>query len=218
MRRIHAAIAIALAALLGCSRGESLPKIGVSLLAKQDPFYQQLQSAMEAAAAPNGFSIQFASADKSTQKQLGQVEDFIAQKVAAIVLCPVDSDAAAAAVDVAKRAGVPVFTADIEAHSPDVVCHVASDNVAGGRAAAKALIAAMGEDGEVLIIDHPEVSSVQDRVRGFEDEVAKHPRVKIVGKPPGGGDRSRSDRAMQDALHSHPNLRGVFGINDNTAL
>lgn len=218
---LRAAVALSACAAFGCSRepaAAGAPLVGVSLMAKQDPFYQQLEAAMVRAAAAEKLAIRCVSAEKSSQKQLNQVEDFLTQRVAAIVLCPVDSEGAAAGVDKARRANVPVFTADVEARSPHVVCHVASDNVAGGRAAAEALAKAIGSEGEVLVIDHPEVSSVQDRVRGFEEGIARHPKIRIVGKPPGGGDRNRSDRAMQDALHAFPSLRGVFGINDNTVL
>jgi len=206
-------------AAIGCSRDAGRAReVGVSLLAKQDPFYQQMESAMREAAKAEGLELRVVSAEKSVQKQLAQVEDFVTRGVAAIVLCPVDSKAAGSCIETAKRAGVPVFTADIEADAQGVVCHVASDNLAGGRRAAEALLAAMGDEGEVLVIDHPEVSSVRDRVRGFEEEMSKHPKIRIVGRPPGGGDRGKSARAMQDALHQHPALRGVFAINDNTAL
>ncbi len=68
-----------------------------------------------------------------------------------------------------ERAGIPVFTADIAAHGGKVVSHVASDNVQGGRLAAEALAGFIGGKGKVIIIDHPTVASVQDRVKGFED-------------------------------------------------
>ncbi len=50
---------------------------------------------------------------------------------------------------------------------------MASDNEAGGRVAAQAVVRVLGGRGRVAIIDHPEVESVIQRVRGFEDELSK---------------------------------------------
>src|SRR6202035_2651452 len=108
-------------------------------------------------------------------KQQSQVEDFISQKVAAIVLTPYDSQAIGSAIVEANKAGIPVFTADIANASKDgkVVAHIASDNVQGGAQAGKLLCAAVGTGAvEIAIIDEPEVTSVQDRVKGFKAAVA----------------------------------------------
>ena len=52
-------------------------------------------------------------ASRDNSKQQSQVEDFISQKVAAIVLTPYDSQAIGSAIAEANKAGIPVFTADI---------------------------------------------------------------------------------------------------------
>ena len=35
--------------------------------------------------------------------------------------------------------------------------------------------------GKVIILDHPAVMSVQDRTKGFEEAISKHPDIEIVG-------------------------------------
>ncbi len=69
------------------------------------------------------------------------VSNFIVRKVDAIVLCPCDSKSVGSSIAEANKAGIPVFTADIAclAEGPKVVCHIASDNLGGGRQAAKAV-------------------------------------------------------------------------------
>src|SRR5207253_1598286 len=116
------------------------------------------------------------------------------------------------------RAGIPVFTADIAARSGPVVSHVASENENGGRLAAATMARLLGGRGDVLIIDHPTVASVQDRVRGFQEELKKHPGMRIVGRPSADGQRAKAMAIMEDMLQAHPNLKGVFGINDDSAL
>jgi ribose transport system substrate-binding protein len=111
-----------------------------------------------------------------------------------------------------------VFTADIAAKGADVVSHVASDNYQGGRLAGEAMAKLLGGKGKVIVIDHPSVSSVQDRVRGFEDAIKAAPGITIVAKPSSEGERTKAQAVMEDALTRTPDLAGVFGINDDSAL
>ncbi len=159
-------------------------------------------------------------ASRDNAKQQSQVEDFISQKVAAIVLTPYDSQAIGSAIVEANRAGIPVFTADIANTSRQgvVVAHIASDNVQGGAQAAKLMCKATGGSGEVAILDEPEVTSVQDRVKGFHAGLAACPGVKVVADIDGGGERAKASSAAEDVLQAHKNLKGIFGINDDSAL
>jgi ribose transport system substrate-binding protein len=45
-----------------------------------------------------------------------------------------------------------------------------------------------------------------------------HPGIRIVGKPSSDGQRARAMTVMEDMLQAHSGLRGVFGINDDSAL
>ncbi|HUL72106.1 MAG TPA: substrate-binding domain-containing protein, partial [Vicinamibacterales bacterium] len=96
--------------------------------------------------------------------------------------------------------------------------HVASDNVQGGGLAADALAGFMGGKGKVIIIDHPTVASVQERVKGFEDAMKKYPGISIIAKPSADGQRAKAAQVMEDMLQAHRDITGVFGINGPTAL
>jgi ribose transport system substrate-binding protein len=62
------------------------------------------------------------------------------------------------------------------------------------------------------------VESVIQRVSGFEEELAKTPDIKIVAKLSGQGKKDQAFRTAEDILQSHPDLDGIFGINDDSAL
>jgi ribose transport system substrate-binding protein len=194
--------------------------IGVSIQNREAQFYQDMEGGMKSEAAKYGYTVSVVDASRDNSKQQSQVEDFIAQKVAAIVLTPYDSQAIGSAIAEANKAGIPVFTADIANASSQgkVVAHIASDNVQGGGEAGKLMCAAV-KSGSVAIIDEPEVTSVQDRVKGFKAALASGcPGVKIVADIDGGGERAKASSAMDDVLQSHKDLKGVFGINDDSAL
>ncbi len=194
--------------------------IGVSLLTRTHPFYQDLEAGLQEAAAQHGYELVVQAGEFDVAKQKDQVENFIVRHVNAIIVCPCDSKSIGTSVTAAAAAGIPVFTADIAVLAPGapIVCHVASDNVAGGRLAAQAVREVLGGRGKVAIIDHPEVESVIQRVRGFEEEIATTPEIQVVAKLTGRGMKDMAFRTAEDILQGHPDLDAIFGINDDSAL
>jgi ribose transport system substrate-binding protein len=142
-------------------------RIGVTLLTKSHPFYQELEAAMRETANKHNVKLNVQSAEFDMKDQQAQIENFITQRMDALVVCPVDSDTIGGAIRRANEAKVPVFTADIAANDGEVVSHIASDNVAGGRLAGEYMAKLLNGKGKIIIIDHPKVMSVRDRTRGF---------------------------------------------------
>lgn len=216
---------------LGCSKsdtGQPADKtvapvkltIGVSLLTRTHPFYQELEAGLTEAAAARGYDLFITAGEFDVARQKDQLQDFIVKKVNAIIVSPSDSRSIGTAIKAANDAGVPVFTADIAclAEGVKIISHIASDNIAGGKLAAQAMAEALGGQGKVAIIDHPEVESVIQRVKGFEDEIANHPGIQIVAKLSGHGVKDQAFRTAEDILQSNPDLKAIFGINDDSAL
>jgi ribose transport system substrate-binding protein len=194
--------------------------IGVSLLTRTHPFYQDLEAGLQEAAAANGYTLLITAGEFDVAKQKDQLQDFIVRKVNAIIVSPCDSRSIGTSVKAANDAGIPVFTADIAclAEGVKIVTHVASDNIAGGKLAAQAVAQAINGAGKVAIIDHPEVESVIQRVKGFEDELKNHPDITLVAKLSGHGTKDQAFRTAEDLLQAHPDLAAIFGINDDSAL
>jgi ribose transport system substrate-binding protein len=89
--------------------------------------------------------------------------------------------------------------------------------------AARALLEALNGDGKVGIIGHPEVESAFIRAKGFEDEVQEQNEkngvtLDIVAKLAGSGVKDKSFKAAEDMLQAHQDLKGIFAVNDPTAL
>lgn len=202
----------------GTSGGKKQYTVGVTLLTKSHPFYQELEAAMKETAAKNGMELNIQSAEFKMDDQQAQIENFVTQQVDAIIVCPVDSKTIGGAIQRANDANIPVFTADISASEGRVVSHIASDNVAGGRVAGEYMAKLLNGKGKVIIIDHPKVMSVVDRTKGFEEAVSKFPGIEVVARPPGDGERTTSMNVMENMLQSHPDINAVFAINDSTAL
>ena len=195
--------------------------IGVSIQNREAQFYQDMEAGMRDEATKYGYKLIVVDTNRDNAKQQSQVEDFISKRVDAIVLTPFDSQAIGSAIAEANSASIPVFTADIASTSGQgkVVAHIASDNVQGGYQAGQLICRAVGTSGTVAVIDEPEVTSVQDRVKGFKQAVAQHcPSVTIVADVDSGGTRTKANSDAGDILQAHKDLKGIFGINDDSAL
>ena len=220
-------LTLALGALLvtsGCQRGNACGGnakkcIGVTLLTREHVFYKDLEAGLREAAEKQGFGLTVTSGDMDLSKQQSQIENFIVQGVDAIIVCPADSKGIGPAIERANQANIPVFTADIAAQgSGQVVSHIASDNLAGGRLAADFIAKALNGEGEVGVIGQQEVQSGLDREVGFKEEMKKYPGIKVVSTLNGGGLRDKALKAAEDMLQGNPNIKGIFGINDDSAL
>jgi len=199
--------------------------VGLSVLTLTNPFFKEIADSFRDRAAKHGYDTIAVSGEMDVARQQNQVKDFLVRKVAAIVLTPCDSKSIGPVIQEANRAGIPVFTADIACLDPEakVVTHVATDNLGGGVEAAVAMIEALGGKGKVAIVHHPEVESAMLRVQGFEDRIAKENAktgggIEIVARLPGYGARERSFKVAQDLLQAHPDLAGIFAVNDPSAL
>jgi ribose transport system substrate-binding protein len=198
--------------------GTGTKRIGVTLLTREDDFYRELEAGLQEAAKANNFQLLIQSGDKDLSRQQSQIDNFIVQKVDAIIVCPTDTRGIAPAIERANAVNIPVFTADIAAGGGKVVSHVASDNAAGGRLAAEYIVKAINGAGKVGIIGQPEVQSVVDRETGFKEGIAKHPNIQLAPVLNGGGVRDRALKAADDLIQGNPDLKAIFCINDETAL
>jgi ribose transport system substrate-binding protein len=192
--------------------------IGVTLLKRGDIFYLNLEEALKREAAKNNYELVITSADFDLGKQIAQIEDFISRKVDAIIVCPVDSKGVGQGISEANKANIPIFTADIAAQEGKVIAHIASDNVAGGRLAGEYLVKLLNGKGKLAVINEPAITSVLDRVQGFKEAISKFPDIKLIADVNGQGVRDRSLQVTMDVLQANPDLNGIFGINDESAL
>lgn len=200
--------------------------IGVSLLTLDNPFFKVIGDNITGEGAKRGYETLVVSGDKDVAKQGNQIKDFIVKKVSAIVLSPCDSKAIIPVIQEANAAGIPVFTVDIPCNEPGVkiVTQVATDNYGGGKEAAAAMIEALGEaGGKIAVLHFKQAESCLLRVKGFTEVIHAHntggkAKIQIVTELESGGAKDQGYKAAEDAVQAHPDLRGIFAINDPAAL
>jgi ribose transport system substrate-binding protein len=101
----------------------------------------------------------------------------------AIMMAPVNAQQMIAPIQAAIDAGVPVLCVDTTINSDIQLADVATDNVEGGRLAARGLAEAIGGQGKVFVVNViPGISTTDMREQGFREEIANYPDIEYVGQ------------------------------------
>ncbi|MFE7117638.1 substrate-binding domain-containing protein [Streptomyces sp. NPDC057654] len=215
-----AVAAVALAAVFlrpGSSGSET--KVGLSLSTLNNPFFVQLKAGAQAEAERSGVELTVTDAQNDASQQANQVQNFTSQGVKAMIVNPVDSDAAGPSVTAAGQADIPVVAADRGVDKASVDTLVASDNVAGGRLAAKTLAEQLNGEGTILVLQGTAgTSASRERGQGFREGLKAYPGVKVAARQPADFDRVKGLDVTTNLLQAHPDVTGVFAENDEMGL
>lgn len=194
-------------------------KFAVSIMTFNNPFWVYEINTLKAAIEANGDTLAIYDAQLDQTKQISQIEDAISSGVDLIFISPYDMKGIKPALEAAKKAGIPVVNIDTSVFDQDLVAtEVISDNYLAGVQCGENLVKAIGEKGEIGIIDLSVNVVVQERVKGFMSVIDKYPEIKVVSKLDGNGSVEAALPLMETMLQANPNIKGVFGINDPTSL
>lgn len=224
MRLLKTALCgVALAAMVAApalaQEPKKMEKVGITVGLLGNPFFVATIKGIEDAAKKinPGVQVTSVSADYDLNKQVSQVDSFIAAGMDIIMMNAVDATAMAPAIKKAKDAGVVVANFDVSAPGADVT--VMTNNVKAGEIACQYIVDKLGGKGNVIIINGPAVSSILDRVKGCKEVFAKNPGIKVLSDNQNAkGSREGGLEVMQGLLTRFDDVDAVFAINDPTAL
>ena len=194
--------------------------IGLSLSTLNNPFFVTLKEGAEAAAGAAGVELIVVDAQDDPAKEATNIEDLIQKGVDALLVNPTDADAIVPSIQKANEAGIPVFTIDRGAAGGEIVSHIASDNVAGGRMAGEFLCQALGESGKVVELEGiAGTSAARDRGQGFNDYMSSEcTGVEIAARQTANFNRAEGLSVFENILQAQPEIAGVFAHNDEMIL
>jgi ribose transport system substrate-binding protein len=192
--------------------------IGLVLSTLNNPFFVTLKEGAEKAAAELGAKLVILDSQNDPARELANVEDLITQGVQAILINPTDSDAVGSAILAANRASIPVITLDRGANAGEVVTHIASDNIAGGKMAGAYMIELLGGKGKVVELEGiAGTSAARDRGQGFNEAISAS-AIEVVAKQVADFDRAKGLSVMENLLQAQGDIQAVFAHNDEMAL
>ena len=194
--------------------------VGMIISDLSNEFFVTLFDGAKEKAAELGIELIAMDSANNASREMTNMEDMVSQAPSVIAYNPVDSDAAVAIVGLANSAGIPVLTVDRSAAGGDIICHIASDNVFGGRLAGQYILDKLGaEGGKVVEIQgQPGNSAANDRGQGFHEAVGVVAAIDVVLSQTGNWDKAEAMTIMENALTANPDIKAVFCHNDVMAL
>lgn len=196
-----------------------------------DAFYITMNRGAQAAADALGIELVFQGAPEfNPVLQVPVLDAVIARAPDAILIAPTDKTQLVEPLRKAHDAGISVITVDTfigsgvyqtgagDADFP--LSYIASDNVLGGRMAARALANAIGGEGKVYVSNvKPGISTTDQREEGFKAEMAENfPNVTVLETQFNDNDANKAASQLQGVFARESDLKGVFGANLFSAL
>lgn len=227
-----AAASVALTMGMGAAQAQD-KKFTIALIPglTTDAFYITMQKGAQAAADALGVELVFQGApDFNPVTQVPVLDAVIARQPDAILIAPTDTTQLIEPLRKAHDAGIPVITVDTfigtgqyqtgagDADFP--LAYIASDNVLGGKIAARALAAAIGGEGKVYVSNvKPGISTTDQREAGFKQAMAEEfPNITVLETQFNDNDANKAASQLQGVLAREADLKGVFGANLFSAL
>lgn len=203
--------------------GKKKLTVGFSQIGAESAWRTANTESIKSEAEKRGIDLKFADAQQKQENQIKAIKTFIAQKVDVIAFSPVVEAGWEPVLKEAKEAGIPVIVSDRRPDVPDdlYVTFLGSDFIEEGKRAAEWLATAM--NGKAVIAEltgTPGSAPANDRKKGFEEVLAKHPDMKIVFSQTGDFKRANGKQVMEALLKSPQGnqINVLFAHNDDMAI
>lgn len=217
-------LALAAAFALGMSGSAFAQEIYIPLVSKgfQHQFWQAVKLGAEQAAKEYKVKVTFEGPETEAMvdKQIDMLSAALAKNPKALGFAALDSKAAIPLLKKAQAAKIPVVAFDSGVDSDIPVTTATTDNKAAAALAADKMAELIGKAGEVAVVAHDQTSRTGiDRVEGFTGRIkAAYPNIKVVSVQYGGGDHLKSTEITKSILQGNPNVKGIFGANEGSAI
>lgn len=197
--------------------------IGVSMALFDDNFLTSVRQAMaDYAKTVPDVEIQFQDAQGDIGRQLSQIQNFMSQKVDAIVVNVVDTAATRNITKIVTDAGIPLVYVNRRPDAktlPAKVSVVASDDLVAGRLEMTELARRMGGKGNVVfMLGDLANNSTQGRTAGNKEVLAKNPGIKVLEEQTANFERTKAIDLMNNWLSKGEKIDAVVCNNDEMAI
>ncbi|WP_175882589.1 sugar ABC transporter substrate-binding protein [Burkholderia sp. BCC0044] len=193
--------------------------VGYANLADNQVFTMNLKKAfISAAKADANLKVIFSDASGDIGKQLDQIDNFIAQKVDAIIVVPADYRGIVPGVEDANKAGIPVITLNIQSAGGKSI-FVGSKNVDAGRIQGEFMRDNLPKSAQILYLQgSPGLYHSMERQAGFTAALASRKDVRVLSSLAGNYDRAEGMKITEDWVQRFPKFDAIIAANDQMAL
>ena len=209
----------ALLLIASTSENLSAKTIGVSLSSDTNPFYIAMLKGIKMRAAKAGYKISVVNAEEDIAKQLNGVNDLIAKGVDGILISPIDAKALCSVFSKAKAANIPMMSIARGSACKDQLLHVGLNELKIGQEIAAWTAKKIGGKGKIAMLAGPAgAQAFINFAKGYAAEMAKHSDIKIVLRREMLLTRENGLKNGEDALVAHPDLKAIYGANDELGM
>jgi len=216
--------ALAIGAVLALPAGAMAGEIAVIVKTTNSNFWQNVNKGASAAIEGTGHTLTFdgPAAESAVADEVNLVDNAVNRGVAGIVLAPSDPEALIPAVKRANEAGIPVAIIDSALGKDGEGTYqtfLSTDNCAAGKLAADNMIKLTGGEGKVAVMSYVAgVGSEIGRVGCFVEQIKANSKMEIVGPYYSQSQMATALNQTTDVLAANPDLKGIFGANEPTAV
>jgi inositol transport system substrate-binding protein len=198
--------------------------IGVSMALFDDNFLTVVRASMKARAQQLNDGIQFEDAQNDIGRQLNQIQNFIAQKVDAIIVNPVDTDATPRMTRLALAARIPLVYVNrlpADKQLPLGVAFVGSDETQSGTLQMLEVCRLLHGKGDIVIMMGELTNqSARQRTQDVYDVIAR-PQcrgIQVVAKQTANWKRTEAADLMTNWLSAGLRPQAVVANDDEMAI
>jgi len=208
----------------GTARGSGPITLAVVPKALGFDFWTQVRLGAECAASKHKeVNVRWdgVTAETDVVGQINLLQRFIGQNVDGIVYAATDATALTPITEQAISKGKAVVNIDSgTVPQPPGVPLFATDNVAAATRAADLLAQSLGPGGKqiALLVYQPGSATNDQRALGFKAGLANHPNLTVVAEQSTRSDFSTAVSITERILAAHPDLDGIFAMNEPTVL
>ena len=223
-KMLSMAIGLGLGLSVGFAGTASADEVYIPLISKgfQHQFWQAVKSGADQAGKDLNVKVTFEGPETEAMvdKQIDMLSAALAKKPSAVGFAALDSKAAIPLLKKAQAAKIPVIAFDSGVDSDIPLTTTTTDNVAASALAADKMAELIGKEGEVAVLVHDQTSRTGiDRRDGFLNRMkSTYPDIKVVSVQYGGGDQLKSTEITKAILQANPNIKGIFGANEGSAI
>jgi ribose transport system substrate-binding protein len=213
------ACAAVLAAALSPGASAQGKIIGVALASDDNPLYIAMLRGIREVAKEKGYEVVTVTANEDIARQLNGINDLIARKVSGILVSPIDARALCSGYDAAKAANIPIMSIARGSACASQTVHIGVDELKLGADIAEWLAKTIDKKGKIAMLRGPQgAEAFRNFAKGFSDTIVKYPDIKVVFSHDMLLTRENGLKYGEDALVAHPDLRAIYGANDDLGL
>lgn len=191
---------------------------GYSCIDMDNPYFDTLRRSLENTLGEEEYQLISKNPGADAQMQSQQIEELIEEGVDALFLCPVDWEKITSSLEALSDAGIPVINIDTQVKESSLVkAYIGSDNRNAGFVCGEDLKKKCPEGGKILILECPSMSSVNDRITGFEQAIANG-GFEVLNRADVNGEMEKAKEAMKGFLETYQEIDAVMCGNDRIAL